>query len=405
MAASCSGETHLKQQPSPAADSSFIPLDIRDVPRWVGQPIPIAQLKEPITRNDIRRRIQGTQNPNRLYYDARVAGHSAFGELIAPQSFLVCCTVGLGALPAMQGNVPGVHMLLGGDEYWFYGPRIRPGDRIRTDAMLFDYRVTQTKFGGPTLFTHGDTSFFNQHGEAIGKLRSTSIRYKPENARRLDTLAAQKGEPRWTDAALTRLEEEKFAYCRTIEGHVIRAFDSVRIGEDLPPRPIGPHSIQSFTTEWRSFIFTVWGAQHEQEIAGATRDPAQTFHDVEKARIDPSYADGLYAGPSRAHVLESDARDVGVPRGYGYGAVMGAWVLDYLANWAGELGLVVHSNVRYTAFPLTGDVTYLTARVSNKTPHPNGQHGIVRVEVTMKNQDGTTIGSGAAEIRLPLLDK
>jgi acyl dehydratase len=161
-------------------DFQVTPLDISDVQRWVGRPLAGAQLKEPIARGDIRRWVQGMQNPNRLYYDEQFAAQGAFGELIAPQSFLVCCTVGLGAVPGMQGNVPGVHMLLGGDEYWFYGPRVKPGDRIRTDTMLFDYRVTETKFGGPTLFSRGDTSFFNQHGVAIGKLRSSSIRYNPE---------------------------------------------------------------------------------------------------------------------------------------------------------------------------------------------------------------------------------
>ena len=83
-------------------------------------------------------------------------------------------------------------------------PRIRPGDRIRTDAMLFDYRLTETKFGGPTLFSRGDTSFFNQNGEALGKLRSTSIRYHPDNARRLNALAEQQGQPQWTAQQLER---------------------------------------------------------------------------------------------------------------------------------------------------------------------------------------------------------
>jgi acyl dehydratase len=381
------------------------PLDISDVRRWVGRPLAGAQLKEPIARNDIRRWVQGMQNPNRLYYDEQFAGQSALGELVAPQSFLVCCTVGLAAVPGMQGNVPGVHMLLGGDEYWFYGPRVKPGDRICTDTMLFDYRLTETRFGGPTLLSRGDTSFFNQRGEALGKLRSTSIRYNPENARLRDTLGGHSGEPQWTAEDLTRLEEEKFAYYRSIERHVVRGFDSVRVGEELPIRPIGPHSIQTFSTEWRSFIFTVWGAQSEPEIACATRDPAQIFHDLEKARIDPSYADGLYAGPSRAHVVESDARQLAVPRGYGYGAVMGAWVLDYLANWAGELGMVVHSNVRYTSFPLTGDVTYMAARVTGVVPQPERRCGLVTVEIEMKNQDRILIGKGPAEIRLTRVEK
>jgi acyl dehydratase len=380
-------------------DLAFTALDLSDMRGWLGHPLAGAQLKEPITPNDIRRWTQGMQNPNPLYYDGQFARRSVFGELIAPQSFLVCCTVGLGAVPGMQGNVPGVHMLLGGDEYWFYGPRVKPGDRIRTDTMLFDYRTTETRFGGPTLFSRGDTSFFNQHGQALGKLRSTSIRYHPENARKLASLSAQQAEPQWTEGELARLEEERFAYCRTMQQHVLRDFDSVLIGQQLPLRPIGPHSIQSFTTEWRSFIFTIWGAQEVGEIACARQAPVQVFHDLEKARIDPAYADGLYAGPSRAHVVADDAQDLGVPRGYGYGAVMGAWVLDYLGNWAGESGLVLHSNVRYTAFPLTGDVTYLSARVVGKTPQ-NG-YGIAEVELEMKNQERIVIGKGVAEVRLP----
>ena len=319
-----------------SANSEFIALDLSDIRNWVGYPLAAAQLKEPIARNDIRRWAQGMQNPNPLHYDERFARESVFGELVAPQSFMVCCAVGLGAVPGMQGNVPGVHMLLGGDEYWFYGPRIRPGDRIGTDTMLFDYHSAHTRFGGPTLFSRGDTAFFNQQGIALGKLRSTSVRYNPENARKLAAFGGAQAEPRWTDADLARIEEQKLAYSRTLQEHMRRGFDLVQAGEELPLRPIGPHSIQTFTTEWRSFIFTVWGAQLEGEIACARREPAQVFHDVDKARIDPAYADGLYAGPSRAHVLAVDAQELGVPRGYGYGAVMGAWALDYLAKLTGR---------------------------------------------------------------------
>src|SRR5262249_43724718 len=153
-----------------------------------------------------------------------------------------------------------------------------------TDAMLFDYRLTETKFGGPTLFSRGDTSFFNQNGDALGKLRSTSIRYNPDNARRLNALAEQQAHPQWTERQLERLEEPKVAYYRPIEGHVVRRLGAAPAGEELPPRPLGPHSIQSFTTEWRSFIFTVWASQRDAELACASPDPAQTFHDAAKAR-------------------------------------------------------------------------------------------------------------------------
>ena len=61
--------------------------------------------------------------------------------------------------------------------------RIEPGDRLKGERMLFDYRVTETKFAGPTMFSRGDTTYINQRGEMIAKQRSTSIRYLAEEAR------------------------------------------------------------------------------------------------------------------------------------------------------------------------------------------------------------------------------
>ncbi len=105
------------------------PLDTTETDKWVGKPLGGGQLKEPITITDIRRWAQGMHNPNPLYYDDEYAAKSAIGEIVAPQSFTVNCTVGHGATPAIQGYIPGTHMLFGGDEWWFYGPRIRPGTR------------------------------------------------------------------------------------------------------------------------------------------------------------------------------------------------------------------------------------------------------------------------------------
>ena len=89
------------------------------------------------------------QNPNPLYYDERYAAEAAFGRIVAPQSFAVCTDTSHGAGPAIQGNIPGQHMIFGGDEWWFFGPRILPGDQITHDRMLFDYKVAETKFSGP----------------------------------------------------------------------------------------------------------------------------------------------------------------------------------------------------------------------------------------------------------------
>jgi hypothetical protein len=124
--------------------------------------------------------------------------------------------------------------------------------------------------------------------------------------------------------------------------------------------------------------------------------------DQEKVKIDPTYGDGLYYGASRGHVHQQYAQLIGVPRGYGYGASMGAWVLDYLTNWAGELGLVTHCNVRYINPAFVGDATYLSGRVSQKQAYQATGKGIVTIDVEMKNQDGFLMAKGPAEVSLPL---
>ncbi len=49
-----------------AQDLDLSAMDTKDVDRWIGVPLSGAQLKEPITVNDIRRWAQGMQNPNPL---------------------------------------------------------------------------------------------------------------------------------------------------------------------------------------------------------------------------------------------------------------------------------------------------------------------------------------------------
>lgn len=380
-------------------------IDTSDVDRWIGQPVGGEQLLEPVSKTDIRRWVQGMQNPNPLYIYDDFAEASALGRFTAPQSFTIACDVGHGATPAIQGTIPGSHMLFGGDEWWFFGPRIYPGDRLRSERLAFDYKIAHTSFAGPTVFQRGDTTYINQRGEVVAKQRSTAIRYLVANARRLNSFRELEKEPEWTDEDLARIEQEKLEYYRTFQDHVLRTFSQVRRGEELPRGVIGPHSIQSFTTEWRSYIFTVWGS-HEPDgrptstqLAGWLPEMAS---DREKGKIDPAQLDGLYKGPSRGHTIDRYAKLIGVPRAYGYGASMGAWVLDYVANWAGELGFIVHSNVQYRHPPLVGDVTYLNAVVDDLQPLPDGTHGIAVLRVQMTNQTGVQMARGIVEVKLPL---
>ncbi len=383
-------------------DDGMIPLDTTDVDRWIGKPLGGARLKEPIHVNDVRRWAQAMQNPNPLYYDERYAAESHFGELIAPQSFAVCTDTSHGAGPAIQGTIPGQHMIFGGDEWWFFGPRIRPGDAFSQDRMLFDYKVRETKFAGPTMFSRGDTTYINQRGEVVCKQRSTSVRYLAENARKKG-LFAENREKAWADQELEDLEKRKMDYYQSFLdlGHEKRLF--VKVGDKLATRPIGPHTLMSFTTEWRSYLMTVWGASREHGESSTMRAGwlPEMSRDEEGAKVDPSNADGLYKGPSRGHVQPRYAQLIGMPRGYGYGASMGAWVLDYLTNWGGEWSSVVHSHMQYRAPALTGDATFIDGEVIALEEDPASGSSFATVKVVMTNQDGDVMASGTAELDLP----
>src|SRR5436305_1113167 len=238
-----------------------VTLDTSDVDRQIGRELGGGQLKEPVSATDIRRWVQGMQYPNPLHYDEEHAARSPVGRLVAPQSFLVCCDVGHGATPAIVGTIPGTHMIFGGDEWWFSGVRVYPGDHLRQRRWFVDYKIADTKFAGPTMFSRGDTLHRNQRGERVAKQRSTAVRYLAEEARKRGFFEQTAPIPTWTDARLSEIQAQRLDWIRSVRDADVRSFDSVEVGQQLPTRPIGPHTIQSFATEWRAFIFQARGAQ------------------------------------------------------------------------------------------------------------------------------------------------
>jgi len=384
-------------------DDGLIELDTSDVDRWIGKPLGGGVLKDPIEPNDIRRWSQGMQNPNPLYYDDDYAAESVHGRLVAPQSFAVCTDTSHGAGPAIQGTIPGQHMIFGGDEWWFFGPGIEPGDHVRHDRMLFDYKISETAFAGPTMFSRGDTTYIKQTGEVVCKGRSTSVRYLAENARKKG-LFKDNVRKEWSDQEIEELEKKKMDYIQSIRdlGHEKRLF--VKAGDTLAERPIGPHTVATFTTEWRSYIMTVWGASRQVELENSTLDAGwlpEMSRDREGMKVDPTLGDGLYKGPSRGHVQTRYAQLIGMPREYGYGASMGAWIIDYLANWAGEHSRILHSNFQYRSPALTGDAAFLNGEVLGLQEDRQSGRPVALVKAVMTTQDGSVMATGRAEILLP----
>jgi acyl dehydratase len=389
--------------------SNELEFDISDVKRRVGQRVGGGELLDPCSKNDIRRWVQGMDYANPLHWDAEFAANTKFGGIVAPQSFAVGMDWGDGISPSLVGHIPGSHMLFGGEEWWFYGHVIRPGDQLFQERRLHDYKETESKFAGPTLIERGDTIHRTQNGTLVAKQRGTSIRYLAAEAEKRKMFAANNKNPVWTKEELAKVAKVRRDWLMSNRDGKSPHFEEVSVGDKFPRRAMGPHSIASIATEWRAFNFTVWGAFKWVGVPGKkdkdvwiNNDSGFTLTtDWEDGKIDPRGIDGLYSGPASGHVNASTGAEIGLPRVYGYGATMGAWVTDYLAFWAGHDGMVRHSKVAFKTPYFEGDVTYMDAEVIEKITESEWGVPLVKVKVEITNQDGTVLVGGTAEIELP----
>lgn len=382
---------------------STVGIETSDVDRWIGKSVGGGELKEPITVTDIRRWVQGMHYPNPIHYDDAAAERSPFGSIVAPPSFALCTDLSHGVSTALAGHIPGSHVLYGGDEWWFDGPRIRPGDRISHERRYLGYKMGRTQFAGPSMFSTGETVHRNQRGERIGTHRSTVLRFLAQEARKLGFYSDIEAMPVWTASELGGIQQEKLDWSRTLRRAEPRTFTESVVGEPLPRRPIGPHSDASFTTEWRAFAYQTWGAMtadHEALLHQAGWIEGMDY-DPDDAELDPDLGDGIYGGGSRVHLDPEHGASIGVPRKFGWGGAISTWVLDYLDGWATPYGILRHTNIQYRYPAFEGDVSYLDGTIVEKRESVTFNAALVVVDVVMTNQNGVVLAKGPATIELP----
>ena len=394
-----------------AAAVQKVELDLSDVKHRVGQEVGGGEPIEPCSASDIRRWVMAMDYFNPIHWDDEFARASKFGGIVAPQSFAVGIDFGHGVQPACVGRIPGSHLIFGGEEWWHYGPRIRPGDSLTHQRRFFDYKVTETKFAGPTMFARGDTLHLNQHGVPVCKERATSIRYLAAEAERRGYLNKDAGKaPRWTPAQ-TRSNQEGAPRLDALEPRRPHAADR---GSPSGPDAETPRHRSPLARELRHRVPRV-PLQHLGSVPLELRPPGWRIpwvnqdpgwvegfgFDEEGAKIDPRLRDGLYLGPSRGHVDAEKATNIGMPRAYGYGATMGAWVTDYIAHWAGHDGLVRYSNTSFRGPSYEGDVTYIDGEVIDKKEDSLWGEPLATIAVKMTNQDGNVLATGKVDAELP----
>lgn len=374
-------------------------LDTSDVDKYIGQSVAGGQLKEPVSVTDIRRWVQGLDYPNAIHYEEEAAARTQFGEIVAPQSFTVCCDVGHGSVPAIVGTIPGSHVVFGGDEWWFYGTRVRPGDKVNIERKFDGYTLADTKFAGPCMFSYGDTLYLNQRQEAVAKQRSTMVRYRADLARERGHYDDSAEAPEFTGEQLQEFARLKKLWAAS--GQSGEGPGAPKIGDTLPTRPIGPHTKESFAREYAALTFTVWGSHYyDGEFKGMD---AGWLPELMAGADDASMGVSADEGPASGHGDIEKAKLIGMPRHYGYGSSMGAWALDYVAFWGGDNCFIRHAKISYRSPIFEDDVTLINGTVKDVRFDPMLGVRVAVVEVLMVNQDDTVIAKGPVTVELSRL--
>jgi MaoC dehydratase-like protein len=352
-----------------------VTLDTSDVDARIGNRVAFAEMWDPCNATDIRRWVQAMDYPNPLHWNEEFARASRYGRIVAPQSFTICMDYGHGSPASCVGKIEDSHLIFGGEEWWFYGTPIFPGDKLFQGRRFDGYKISDTKFAGPTMFARGDTVHHNQNGTLIAKERATTIRYLVSEALKRGMYEAQEKPPRvWTSEEMQEINQLRHDWLLSNREGISPHYEEVKVGDILPRRVLGPHSLVTFALECRAFRQNIWGTWRWNVPEGVT--DAWTTQDAgflgsmtyneEMARIDPRHRDGLYHGPSSGHINAERAKRVGMSRAYGYGATMGAWFHDYVAYWAGIDGYIWHSRSRFSGPAFEGDLTYFDGEIIEK---------------------------------------
>ena len=362
-------------------------------------PVAGGQLKEPVTIMDIRRWVQALDYPNPIHFDDEAAMRTGKGVIVAPQSFTVCCDVGHGTVPALMGLIPGSHVVFGGDEWWFYGPHILSGDKLRVTRRFDGYSLAETKFAGPCLFARGDTTYINQREDVVAKQRSTMVRYRADIARERGHYDSVAEPPDFSAEQLREFSRIKKEWSQS--GRDGQGPGDLVSGQTLPTRLIGPHTAVSFAKEFTALPFTVWGSHYyDGDFKGLD---AGWLPELMSDDNDPGMGVGTDEGPASGHGNIEKAKLVGMPRHFGYGSSIGAWTLDYAAYWGGDKSFIRHAKIDYRSPVFEHDVTLVNGTVKQVRHDRVLGACVAEVDVVMTNQDDTVIAKGAVTIELERL--
>ena len=340
------------------------------------------------SRDSIRHYAHGIGDNNPLWCDPEYAAKTPYGDLLAPPSFLLSCTMGTIAEGKKSGGFrgfAGVHRFWAGDSWEFFLP-IRRNDGIRAESHVEEIIEHKSEMAGRSIEDITMKRFFNQRDELIATQRQSFLNTERSTSRKRGKFKEFK-EYVWTEEELAKVHAGIDEEVRRGAGTLY--WEDVVVGEDIPHVVKGPLSqceMVAFHAGWGGpFLLASEIAQNYVRAHPKANVPDRHNH-------MPDF-------PMRAHWDRELAREVGAPSAYDIGGQRLSWIIHGLTNWCGDDGFVRAVEVRFTKFNLLGDVTWCRARIARKDVVEG--EALVNLDCWGENQRGEVTISGKAKVRLP----
>lgn len=335
----------------------------------------------------------GVGDDNPLWWDRGYAESSAVGRMYAPPTLLYTVTSEVrkpGANPKPSGVevwLPGVLGLWAGDR-WAWHDRVWADEKITATRELHEVRERSGSFAGRSVAQTEYVEFRGEDGRKLADMYRTILRFERTQSRN-NSKYLDIPESRYTKGDRQALYEQYRAEPARRRGAQTRYFEDVHPGEEIPGLVKGPLSVTNIVG-W----LLGWGSPqcptNRMLYQWLDEHPGGVLHNPETG-IDDTL--------EGAHWDRYFARESGMARGYDFGSQRISWAAHVLTDWCGDEGELTGLDARLQAPNYLGDITQFTGKVTGT--ETDGDHGLVKCEITGTNQRGQDTIKATATVKLP----
>lgn len=346
-----------------------------------------ALFNEYATKDNIRKFVDGIGDTNPLFRNEEYAKATRYGSIIAPPSFV------FSVLAGVQFGWRGLAGYHSASDMEVYGP-IRAGEKITPEEIFVGFEgPKKSSFADKTIFDYFDDLYYNEKGVLVAKVRRLVIRAERKKSREKGKYATIAVPHPWAADDLAKIEEE--ALVNNTRGSLVRFWEDVKVGEELPQLVKGPLGLTDMVAACIAGLAPARIAAHRVSLVEYKKKPAWAFRDPNTQALEPIFS---------VHYNGEAAKAMGLPYPYDVGTQRHCWLVQLFTDWMGDEGWVKRCYSEYRRFVYLSDVVRIRGTVTEKYVDNDGEH-VVKIKAESINQRGEDVMPGNATVVLPSREK